>query len=250
MTIKEKLTKIAEDMPKVYEAGKTEGIAEGKQAEYDAFWDALQENGKRTAYNRGFSGASWNDKTFFPKYDIKPMWAIVGTFIECGVTDLEARLKECGVVLDTSNNYNYGQVFSSGKFTIIPEIVFSGFAGVTYETFANTSALHTIRKITLLEGFNQAMVDTFTKCTALENVVFEGVIPKSINMQWSEKLTKASITSVINALSTTATGQTATFSKTAVNNAFATTAGAGNGSTSAEWLALVATRSNWTIALA
>lgn len=224
--------------------------AAGKQAEYDAFWDTLQENGKRTAYNRGFSGASWNDKTFFPKYDIRPSWAIVGTFIECGVTDLEARLKECGVVLDTSNNANYGQVFHSGAFTILPEIVFSGFASSMYETFAKTSALHTIRKISLLEGFNQAMNDTFTKCDALENVVFEGVIPKNINMQWSTKLSKASIMSIMGALSTTATGQTVTFSLTAVNTAFATTAGGTDGSTSAEWAALIATRPNWTIALA
>ena len=40
MSIAEKLTTVAENVPKVYEAG--------KKAEYDAFWDKYQNNGKRT----------------------------------------------------------------------------------------------------------------------------------------------------------------------------------------------------------
>ena len=94
---------VADELRPSEYASKVDAVYEaGKKAEYDEFWDALQENGKRTIYNRGFSGKSWNDKTFFPKYDIKPSYGIVGTFLDCGVTDLEARLRECGVVLDTS----------------------------------------------------------------------------------------------------------------------------------------------------
>ena len=52
------------------------------------------------------------------------------------------------------------------------------------------------------------------------------------------------------ALSTTTTGLTVTFSKTAVDKAFETAEGANDGSTSPEWLALVATRPNWGIGLA
>ena len=51
-------------------------------------------------------------------------------------------------------------------------------------------------------------------------------------------------------LTDTASGKTITFSKTAVNKAFETSAGANDGSTSAEWLALVGTKPNWTISLA
>jgi hypothetical protein len=232
MSIKAKADRAKTDYDRAYAAG--------KQAEYDAFWDAYQDNGKRTSYNYAFYHSAWDDNLFKPKYDIRPVWSIVGAFQYCGVTDLETRLKECGVVLDTSNNANYGSVFANAKFTVLPEIVFSGFATTVYTTFSSCNSLHTIRKITLKDGFNAEMTDTFKNCTALENVVFEGVIPKNINMQWSTKLTKASITSVINALSTTATGQTATFSQTAVNNAF----------TTAERDALIATKSNWTIALA
>lgn len=241
MTIAEKITRAKADYDEVFEAG--------KKAQYDEFWDAVQENGKRVIYNRGFSGVSWNDKTFFPKYDIKPSYGIVGTFLEFGVTDLEARLRDCGIVLDTSDNANYSQTFASAKCTILPGIVFSGFTSTTYATFQNCTALHTIRKIILKDGFNATMSDTFNKCTALENVVFDGVIPKNISLAQSVKLSKASITNIIEHLSTTASGQTATFSKTAVDTAFETTAGAGDGSTSAEWQSLITTKSNWTISL-
>ena len=53
----------------------------------------------------------------------------------------------------------------------------------------------------------------------------------------------------MNILSDTASGKTLTLSLTAVNNAFETSAGAKDGSTSAEWTALVDAKTNWTITL-
>ena len=50
-------------------------------------------------------------------------------------------------------------------------------------------------------------------------------------------------------ISDNVTGQAVSVKKDAVNIAFETSAGAGDGSTSAEWLALVATKTNWTISL-
>ena len=76
----------------------------------------------------------------------------------------------------------------------------------------------------------------------------QGKINVSISFEWLA-LNKANTTSVINALSTTATGQTLTLKLSAVNTAFETSAGAGDGSTSAEFAALVATKTNWTITM-
>jgi hypothetical protein len=76
-----------------------------------------------------------------------------------------------------------------------------------------------------------------------------GVIGKDVSFGNSDKLTHDSIASIINTLSATTAGQSVTFSVTAVNNAFETSSGAADGSTSAEWNALVATKSNWTISL-
>ena len=74
----------------------------------------------------------------------------------------------------------------------------------------------------------------------LEHIRIEGVIRRSTSLRWSLVLKKESITSIIQALSDTAEGQTITFSQTAKQAAF----------TDSEWAALIGTKPNWTIALA
>ena len=177
---------------KAYEAG--------KHAEWSEFWDKVQDYGNRTSYNYGFAGTSWNDKTFFPKYDIRPSWAAVGLFHNSGITDLEARLEECGVVLDISSNPNLTSVFDSAKVEVVPAITLHVSPSSTYYTFGNAKSLRTIRKIILPDGFTSDFTQTFINCTSLENILFEGVIPKDINIQWSTKLTHDSLMSIINAL--------------------------------------------------
>jgi hypothetical protein len=217
MTIEEKLTAIAANTPRVYEAGKAEGIAEGRKSAYDEFWDTFQGNGDRYLYWGAFAGSGWDDVTFKPKYPF---------------------------VCVTTHNY----MFYLCKITYIPTLHIN-VAAIT-QMFYEAALVKTIEKL-VFEKATTSFSDTFTRCNALENLTIEGVIGgNGFNVQWSTKLSKASITSIINALSTITTGLTVTLSKTAVNNAFATAEGAANGSTSAEWLALVATRSNWTIALA
>ena len=60
MTIAEQITRAKADLDEVYAAG--------KQAEYDAFWDAYQSNGERASYENAFSGRGWNDITFFKRH--------------------------------------------------------------------------------------------------------------------------------------------------------------------------------------
>ena len=62
MSIAEKLTTIAENEQRVYEAGKT--------AEYDRFWDIFQNNGARKSYNATWRGKGWNRDVYNPKYPI------------------------------------------------------------------------------------------------------------------------------------------------------------------------------------
>ena len=76
----------------------------------------------------------------------------------------------------------------------------------------------------------------------------QGKINVSISFEWLA-LDKANTTSVINALSATTTGQTLTLNLSAVNAAFETSSGAKDGSTSTEFAALIATKTNWTIIL-
>ena len=191
---------VADELRPIEYAPKVDAVFEaGKKAEYDAFWDKYQQNGERTQYQYGFSGIGWNDETFKPKHNIL-MSNAVACFYYCFVTDLEARLQECGVILDSSVGTNFNNCFANSRLTIIPEVVFS--AKVTYigTVFANNNRLHTIRKVILQDGFNADMLSAFTNCNVLENVVFEGIIPKAINVQWCTKLTHDSLMSIINAL--------------------------------------------------
>lgn len=71
MSMAEKLTTIAENEQKVYEAG--------QKSEYDRFWDEHQKNGKRTIYAGAFAG--WKGENFKPKYKITPSGATVAQYM-------------------------------------------------------------------------------------------------------------------------------------------------------------------------
>jgi len=83
--------------------------------------------------------------------------------------------------------------------------------------------------------------NTFLYCAVLEEIRFvENTIKEVISFESCKKLTKSSITSVINGLSDTVTGKTATFNQTAKEAAF----------TNEEWAVLIGTKPNWTFSLA
>lgn len=83
------------------------------------------------------------------------------------------------------------------------------------------------------------VTNTFRNCAALKHVTIVNTIALSLDIHWSAELTRASIESIMEHLSTTETGQSVTFSKTAIDNAFI----------AEEWAALESTRANWTINL-
>ena len=83
--------------------------------------------------------------------------------------------------------------------------------------------------------------NTFLYCACLEEIRFvENTIKDVISFESCKKLSKSSITSVINGLSDTVTGKTATFSQVAKEAAFA----------AEEWAELIGTKPNWTFSLA
>ena len=214
MSIADKLTTIAENEQKVYDAG--------KKAEYDRFWDAVQNYGNRTNYNRGFCGMTWTDDNFKPKYDIRPNGqnSAYSLFGFAAITDLVELLEKQGIVLDTSKASGlFGEMFANSSVTRIPtlDLTNANISNGTTNMFANCNRLKTIDKIIMSE--NTITYSMFNGVTALENVIFEGVIGYTIDFK-SVPLSKDSIISIVNALSATKTGQTLTLKKSAVNNAF------------------------------
>lgn len=252
MSIADKLTQIAENEQKVYEAGyekgKAEGgdtteayeqgVADGKKAEHDAFWGDYLNKGNARQYLYSFAGRCWNDKIFKPKYNIVCAYSCLGMFAYSVITDLAKTLNDCGIILDTSGASNLESAFAYAVTKTIPTVNAANSFSIN-GIFENCSNLESIEKFTVAEtqGFTRA----FTGCGKLKDIVFDGVIGNSIDMHWSTLLTRSSIESVINHLSGTATGKTLTLSKTAEESAF---------DNADEWDALVATKMNWNIALA
>ena len=272
MDIAEKLAKIAENEQKVYDSGKAKAFSEveavnseleqilygkdtGGKGFYDEFWDAYQNNGKRNNYQYAFANEGWNDTTFKPKYDIvlHKGYTASNMFTICGITDISAALERQGVKLDTSKcGYFSGMFQNSKSVTRIPVIDFSSaheYANSLGYVFYGCTA-EAIDKIIINEQTVFVNASSFNSCANLKNVIFEGTLGQNgLNLQWSKQLSRASITSVINALSSTTSGLTVTLSLAAVQKAFETSEGANDGNNSDEWNTLIATKNNWTISL-
>ena len=242
MNIAEKLTTIAENEQIVAEKN-TEleealySKSEGGKSWYDAFWDNFQSfSGQETQCM--FAGKGWTKEIFKPKRDIKVKNGYLFFYNNNMAEDLSQLLSNLGVKLDTSEMFNGQYLFWYSRFTRVPEIDIRATTstGQTQEMF-RTNSLVTVDKLIVKEEniYNQYM---FNGATNLKNITIEGVIGNNFDIQYCP-LTKESITSVINALSSSATGKTVTFKKTAKEAAF----------TQEEWEALISTKSNWTISL-
>lgn len=234
-----------------YQNGITEGIEQGRKSQYDEFWDCVFAS---QVGAHKFSGSSWTDVTFQPNRNIKPTVSCQSMFALSDITDLVGILRNHNVVLDLSESLTrcdnmFGYCY---KLTTVPYIDTTNFtSGLGLSTmFCECNKLHTIIGIKLKTDGSQAFASTFENCMALENLTIEGTIGQNgFNVQWSTKLSKASWVSIVTALSATTSGLSITGSLVSVNTAFETSAGAKDGSTSAEWLNLIATKSNWTVNL-
>lgn len=230
MNIAEKILRAKEDFDEVFEAG--------KKAEYDAFWNSSKDE---TDWVRRFTGRCWNDTTFKPGYNLKLQYNCLGCFHNFGVSDFKKCTDESGVVFSTTGMTNAQSLFEYAiSLTNMLPIDLSKCSGewASQYAFKNCHKLVTIDKLIISETV--WLKNVFDNCHNLKNVIFEGTLAQNgLNLQWSTKLSKASITSIINCLSSTTSGLSITLSETAVNNAF----------TTEEWNALIATKSNWTITL-
>ena len=214
------------------------GILEGKNSQYDLFWDNFQNKGDLKCYPCAFQ--KWDESAFYPKYDIivaanngvqyggaNSMFHEFNSLKDSNKVetkepiDLAQRLEECGVVLDTSRVNAFTYSFHTANVTRLPAIDTTGSTSIGYMLFHNSTNLETIDKLILKDDGSQGSnSNNFEGCIKLKNITIEGVIGSTFNIRWSTLLEKESIKSIVNALSSSKTGQSVIFSKTAVNNAF------------------------------
>ncbi len=248
MSLTQNIARAKTDYNEVYEAG--------RKSQYDEFWDAFQKNGTLTYYYQAFAGYGWSYKNFYPKYDINMRDTAFATFQgfgngQNGLLNMRERLEECGVKMLCPVGEQMGSTFYGASISEMPELDISKITSLN-NTFGNCYYLHTVAFKLADNGNAYIQSNAFSNCTALVNLTFTSGVLRigGLNLSAATKLSKASIISIIEHLSTTASGQGITLSKTAVDKAFATTEGGTDGSDSAEWNTLISTRTNWSISLA
>ena len=207
-----------------YVAGKNDGYEEGhtdgKKAEYDAFWDVYMP-ANLANWQYIFYSQRWNDANFYPKRDIKPTGAAPFAFSSNSIRNFKQKLIDCNISFDTSKvtSCNYLFAFCS-HLTNLPIISLVGLTSQIVEVFATDKKLVEIEKIILKDDGSTTFSTWFRECESLTDIAFEGVIGQDIDFKWSTKLSRASIESIIDHLSDTASGKTLTLSRDAVDEAF------------------------------
>ena len=226
MTIADDVLRAKQDFEDVYEAG--------RKAENDAFWDAFTYNGARTKYNRAFN--NWGSEYIRPNRKIIPTNVSSGiqTFannpnlkkIEAAYFDFSQKPfgtdDDGSWYLTFSNCRNLEEIEDIG---LVPTFRY-------YGTFTRCYKLHTVAKMRVNE--DTGYIDPFS--SGIVNLTIEGIIGQNgFDTRFCKNLSKASILSILNALSTTTSDLIIPFSQAAVDKAFETSPGANNGASSQEW---------------
>lgn len=241
MSLKENAQTIAENMPKVYEAGKT--------SQWHTLWDSLQDKGARVAY--GYFFHKWDESAFYPKYDIVIGGSAtagesrsVGAFRQFNPNgkeiDLASRLEECGVRLDTSECRDATYLFMNAKISRLPTIDMSNASAANMNyTFASVY-LETIDKL-IVSASSYFHVSTFQHATNLTNLTIQGTISRNnFNVSYCTLLTHDSLLSILNALKDYSTDTSGT--------TWVVTLGTENLNKLTDEEKAIATQKGWTIA--
>lgn len=144
----------------------------GRKKEYDMFWDAFQNYGQPKAYPNAFSYNSWFDNNidiYNPKY---PFVIVSCNFMFGGNT----KITDIKVPLDFTQ-FNVTQA---------------------YNIFEDCTKLETIPLLKL--NNNQPSLKIFYNCKSLKNITFEGTIKKPLEIYHSTKLSRNSLLSLLQAL--------------------------------------------------
>ena len=235
MSVAEKLTKVAENVPKVYKAG--------QKSEYDRFWDAFQSYGNRPQYQYAFM--EWNSDYIHPKYKVAPKSGhMAQMFCKSKVKKIEKEYFDFSNVPTAAYATN-GLYYTFQFCSELEEIEVDLPGDFLNGTFHGCTKLHTIAKLSVKET-TIFSANPFFECIALEEIRFEGVIGNILDLHWSTKLSAESYYSIITALSSSVSGQKFIVPPTA-EATYNANPPQGDGIPQT-WTELIGTKSNWTIA--
>lgn len=203
MSIAEKLTQIAENEQKVYDAGYD-------NAELD-FWNSFTNNGYRTSYYYGFMTTDFSGKTI-PEGLCKPSTRLHSMFYNYKGTEIPKGIDCSEFDISMSAAYHAQAMFQySSYLTSIYDMgipVQKSYANA----FGSCKALETIE--VLRSDENTVYSNTFSDCTSLQNLTIEGTIGQNGFNVSACPLTHESLMSIINATATIETAKTITLGST------------------------------------
>lgn len=184
----------------------------GKQAEYDAFWDAYLQKGSIREISMLFAGNGWNDATFQPKYSIHAENPYM-LFRKSSITDIGQTLKERNVVM-TLKGPILQYTFSGMASKTLDNVVFAEPITTMYTAFGSATNLESIECPIPVQDASISR-DNFYWCYALKEIRFNGTIASDLSFSYSANLSTDSIDSIIGALKdrTGTTAFTLTFHK-------------------------------------
>lgn len=224
---------------KGYEDGKAEGGGGG--GSYDAFWDIVQAKGTRTNYQDAFAYTNLPDGISPPKYPMQPINARMMFLNQEGDATID--------FVDFSKATDIYWLFRNCRVKHIGKCDFSS-ANSAAGAFSFCYELESIEEIVSHE--NLVWDGSFSYDYKLTSLKITGVIAKSgFDVSNCTKLSRASIESIMDALSTAVSGTpTITLSLVAVDREFETSEGANDGRYSDAWYELYyAHNDKWLISL-
>lgn len=211
MSVNEKMTAIADNIRD--KTGGTEALSlddmasgvnevyeAGKQAEYDAFWDNYQHNGKGSisVYGSAFFGNGWNSVTFKPKYDIifSHGQSATKTFYRSEISNIHKILADRGLkIIIGSNATDISSMFELCSTSEVPPLETAHCTNFNYMFSSDgRNLMRTIHKINMTNATKATSM--FVRQGALKNITFEGEIPISLSFSYSP-LTVESMKNII-----------------------------------------------------
>lgn len=202
MTTAEKLTKIAKNEKKVFEAGRL--------AEYNGFWDSIQQKGKRTDYSYAFCNTDYEVlKPIYPINAEKAMYMFMGCtkLIDASniLINVTAKNPNMMYVFASCNNLEKAPIFNFADVPIVKTYV-SMYAGC-----------YSLKSASVYWGDGSqdpvtqrnACQNMFFKCRSLKSVDFgneETGSPTGLDLSYAAELDSASVTSLLNSLKTIPSG--------------------------------------------
>lgn len=191
MNIAEKLTTIAENEQKVYNAGYEKGKAEGG-GETEDFWGQFQNYGARTNYQYAFANTGF--EVINPPYGFENL---------TNASQMCSGCKAEEIVIYNSKTASWDSAFFNCQnlLRIKGHIAFPPSTVTKYmcracEKLKEFESLD----VSELSIANTQFVEAFSLCSALEEIRFTGTISCNVKFSYSPNLSHDSLMSIINAL--------------------------------------------------